>query len=71
MALSLFFDPLYKGYKDIRSNDTHNIRRSVAYDVDRLLNFYVEILLYIIKISQTRFCLFIYFEKQYQLESLF
>ncbi|MDF2767298.1 MAG: hypothetical protein K0S91_133 [Nitrososphaeraceae archaeon] len=49
MALSLFFDPLYKEYKDIKSNNTHNIRRSVAYDVDRLLNFYVKVFLYIIK----------------------
>jgi hypothetical protein len=27
----------------------HNIRRSVAFNVDRLLNFYVKVFLYIIK----------------------
>jgi hypothetical protein len=43
VALSLFFDPLYKEYKEYKDI------RSVAYDIDRLLNFYVKVFLYIIK----------------------
>jgi hypothetical protein len=49
---------------DNRSNyKEYNIKRSLVDDVTKLLNFYVEIFLYFIKISQTRVCLFIYFEK--------